>query len=153
MKTKGLTHRKQDCQAIDHYYHLTQILEFVAELDYLVSVLPQTQQTNELIGHAVLTAMKKEAVFVNVGRGNVIHEEALIQALNKGKLAAAVLDVFQEEPLPRYHPFWNTRNLLITSHTAAPSIPEDVTTVFCKNYDKFRQDDLLNYCIDFEQGY
>lgn len=153
MNTKGVTRRKQNCQSIDHYYHLNQIKEFVADLDYLVSVLPHTQQTNELIDYTVLSAMKKEAVIINVGRGNVIHEEALIQALNERNLAAAVLDVFQEEPLPRNHPFWNTRNLLVTSHTAAPSIPEDVATVFCENYHNFRQGDPLNYRIDFEQGY
>lgn len=153
MKTKGLTRQKQDCQAIDHYYDLNQIMDFVTGLDYLVSVLPQTPQTNEIIDQAVLAAMKKEAVIINVGRGNVIHEEALIQSLNGGKLAGAVLDVFQNEPLPRDHLFWNTRNLLITSHTAAPSIPEDVTTIFCENFNKFRQGDPLNYRIDFEQGY
>jgi phosphoglycerate dehydrogenase-like enzyme len=153
MNTRGVTRSKRDCQSIDHYYHLNQIIEFVADLDYLVSVLPHTPQTNELIDHIVLAAMKEQAVIVNVGRGNVIQEEALIQALNKGKLAAAVLDVFQEEPLPVNHPFWNTRNLLITSHTAAPSIPEDVATVFCENYHIFRRGDPLNYRVDFEQGY
>ena len=153
MKTKGMTRGSRDCNLIDHYYHMDEIIEFVSELDYLVSVLPYTPQTDELIDHKVLAAMKKQAVFVNVGRGNVIQEEALVHALNEEKLAAAVLDVFQEEPLPEHHSFWKTRNLLITSHTAAPSIPEDVTTVFCENYHKFRQGNPLNYQVDFERGY
>ncbi len=78
-----------------------------------------------------------QAVVVNAGRGDTLDLDALVSALNSGQLAAAVLDVFPEEPLPPDHVLWRTPRVYITSHTAAPSFPADIVSVFADNYRRF----------------
>jgi phosphoglycerate dehydrogenase-like enzyme len=73
--------------------------------------------------------------------------------LAEGRLAGAVLDVFQEEPLPRDHVFWRTPNLLITSHTAALSVPADIAPVFVENYRRLLRGEPLKHRVDFDLGY
>jgi phosphoglycerate dehydrogenase-like enzyme len=82
-----------------------------------------------------------------------VDEAALAKALNDGKLAAAVLDVFEREPVPREHRFWNTPNLYMTFHTSAISYPEDMTRLFVENYSLYREGKSLKYVVDFERGY
>ena len=90
---------------------------------------------------------------MNPGRGGVVDEPALAAALQEGRLAGAVLDVFQQEPLPAGHVFWRTPNLLITSHTAALSFPQDIAPVFIDNYRRLLRGEPLKYRVDFEQEY
>ena len=80
-------------------------------------------------------------------------EAALVTALNEGKIAAAVLDVFAEEPLPKDHPFWTTPNLFMTFHTSAISYPESITKLFIENYQLYIDGKPLKYQVDFERGY
>jgi phosphoglycerate dehydrogenase-like enzyme len=82
-----------------------------------------------------------------------VDESALIEALNQNKIAGAALDVFEQEPLPKNHPFWRTPNLLMTFHTAAPSLPEDIVNLFLENYELFLEGKPLKYQVDFEKGY
>jgi phosphoglycerate dehydrogenase-like enzyme len=82
-----------------------------------------------------------------------VDEAALLDALNQNKIAGAVLDVFEQEPLPKDHPFWTTPNLLMTFHTAAPSLAEDITNIFIENYELLLEGKLLKYQVDFEKGY
>ena len=129
------------------------MLGFAKGLDYLVSVLPNTSETRHVVDAALLEALPPHAVFVNVGRGSALDESALIRALTMKKIAAAVLDVFEQEPLPKEHPFWNTPNLLITFHTSAPSLPEDIAKLFIENYHRFVNNEELMYRVDFARGY
>ena len=80
-------------------------------------------------------------------------EAALVKALQEGRLAAAVLDVFEQEPVPPEHPFWDTPNLFMTYHTSAVSYPEDITDLFVENYRLFLDGKPLKYAVDFERGY
>jgi phosphoglycerate dehydrogenase-like enzyme len=153
MRTRGYTRSCEDCGSIDQYFHGNNLSLFAADLDYLVSVLPDTSSTENIIDRSVLGAMKKDAILINGGRGNVIDEEALVESLENGNIAGAVLDVFREEPLPSPHPFWNTSNLIITSHTAAVSYSEDIFCLFKENFKNFVQGENLNHLIDFEHGY
>lgn len=153
MKVRGYTRGSETSTQVDKYYHGTDLLKFADGLDYLVSVLPRTNETNRLVDKALLDVLPDHAVFVNVGRGNSVDEAALEHALKQGKLAAAVLDVFEKEPLPSDHPFWDTPNLYMTYHTSAISYPEDITRVFVENYDLYIQGKPLKYLVDFEQGY
>ncbi len=73
--------------------------------------------------------------------------------MQEGRLAGAVLDVFQTEPLPADHVFWRTPNLIITSHTAALSFPKDIAPLFVDNYRRLLRDEPLKYRVDFELGY
>ena len=118
-----------------------------------MSVLPDTPETDHLIDTPVLEAMPRTSLLINVGRGNVIDEQALIRALENGEIGGAVLDVFQEEPLPESHPFWETPNTIITSHTAAMSTPALVAPVFIDNYRRFFEGIPLNHVVNFSKGY
>ena len=80
-------------------------------------------------------------------------ESALVSALKEGKLAAAVLDVFEIEPLPKEHPIWGTPNLYMTFHTSAISYPENLTKLFAENYRLYLEGKPLKYQVDFERGY
>ncbi len=153
MVTYGYSKSATAKTEIDRMFKPEEILDFVDDLDYLVTILPQTPNTNKLIDRTVLKAMKTDAVLINVGRGNVLDERALIEALNSKEIAGAVLDVFQEEPLPQSHPLWNTTGVIITSHKSALTYPEGITPIFIDNYKRFMAREELQYCIDFEKGY
>jgi phosphoglycerate dehydrogenase-like enzyme len=153
MNVRGFTRKSETSSDIDTYYHGSDLLKFVEGLDYLVSVLPRTEETNKLVDANLLNALPSHSIFINIGRGNAVDEPALATALREGKLAAAVLDVFENEPLPQDHPFWTTPNLYMTFHTSAISYPEDITKLFIENYQLYLQDKPLKYVVDFERGY
>jgi len=153
MMVKGFTRSSENSPQVDQYFHGDQLLEFSTGLDYLVVILPRTAHTNKIVDEAVLNALPRHAILINVGRGNVVDEPALAKALNEGRLAAAVLDVFDQEPLPKEHPFWSTPNLYMTYHTSAISYPEDITKVFIENYLLYIAGKPLKYVVDFERGY
>lgn len=153
MTVKGYTRKSETSTDVDAYYHGSGLPDFVADLDYLVSVLPNTPDTNRIVDAALLEALPKRAVFINVGRGSAVDEMALAHALQTGRIAGAVLDVFQTEPLPPEHVLWHAPNVRITCHTAAPSFPRDIVRVFIDNYRLFLQGEPLRYPVDFERGY
>jgi phosphoglycerate dehydrogenase-like enzyme len=93
------------------------------------------------------------AWLINIGRGSTVDETALVAALNSNQLAGAVLDVFNQEPLPTDHPLWHTPNTFITSHTAAISYPPDIASLFIENYPRFLRGEPLYGEVDFQQGY
>jgi phosphoglycerate dehydrogenase-like enzyme len=153
MRVKGYTRRSEESRDVDAYYHGDELAALAADLDYLVSVMPATTLTRHIVNAGFLHALPPRAVFVNPGRGGVVDEEALAAALQEGRLAGAVLDVFQQEPLPADHVFWRTPNLLMTSHTAALSVPEDIAPVFIDNYRRLLRGEPLKHGVDFDQGY
>jgi phosphoglycerate dehydrogenase-like enzyme len=153
MHTSGYSRTRSPRAFIDQMFAPDQLFDFVRDLDYLISVLPATSCTTHLIDSAVFKAMKPEAVLINVGRGNVVDEDALVNALNHKEIAGAVLDVFQQEPLPKPHPFWETAGMIITSHKAALSSPEDIAPLFIDNYRRFAAGKPLEYEVDFSRGY
>ncbi len=153
MTVRGYTKSSETSARVDNYYHGSDLIEFARGLDYLVCVLPRTKDTNKLINADVLNALPSHAIFINVGRGNAVDESALVDSLARGKIAAAVLDVFEQEPLPADHPFWMTPNLQITFHTSALSYPEDIAKIFVENYRLFIADKPLAHRVDFERGY
>lgn len=152
MTVHGYTRANEDSPEVDHWFH-ADLPAFAAGLDYLVCVLPGTAETRRLIDESVLRALPAHALLVNAGRGSVLDESALAAALREGRLAGAALDVFEQEPLPSDHVFWDTPNLFITSHTAAPSFPADIVKVFIENYHRYTAGQPLKYIVDFERGY
>jgi phosphoglycerate dehydrogenase-like enzyme len=153
MNVHGFTRQSETSNDVDRYYHGDELLQFAGGLDYLVSVLPRIRETNKIVDDALLEALPNHAIFINVGRGNSVDEAALVSALKEGKLAAAVLDVFEKEPVPADHPFWDTPNLYMTYHTSAISYPEDITKLFVENYRLYVEGKPLKYVVDFERGY
>jgi len=128
-------------------------LAFSEGLDYLVSVLPQTSQTDNLIDHELLMRLHPGAIVINAGRGNAVVEADLIAALNAGHLRAAVLDVFREEPLPVDDPLWSTSGVHITSHTAGPTPDEAVAEVFGRNLKLYLAGEPLADAVRAGRGY
>lgn len=153
MTVRGYTRASETSLHVDQYYHGDDLLKFVKGLDYLVSVLPRTEDTHKIVDTKLLDALPSHAVFINVGRGNAVDEPALMKVLYEGKLAAAILDVFEQEPLPESHPFWTTPNLYMTFHTSAISSPEEITKLFVENYRLYIEGKPLKYIVDFEKGY
>ena len=137
----------------DHVHPRGELESFLAESNYLVSTLPDTPDTNQLLDDKSLALLPDHAYFVNVGRSNVIDDNALIQSLRSGRLAGAALDVFDAEPLPGDSPLWNTPNLAITAHIAAISHPLLIVPIFVDNYRRYLNEQPLNYVIDFDAGY
>jgi phosphoglycerate dehydrogenase-like enzyme len=153
MKVWGYTRGSETSTQVDKYFHGEEILKFAKGLDYLVTVLPRTTGTDKIVNTDLLNALPERAIFVNVGRGNAVDEAALVNALQHGKIAGAVLDVTEQEPLPQDHPFWNTPNLFLTFHTSAISYPEDIVKLFIENYQLFLAGKPLKYQVEFERGY
>ena len=134
-------------------YQNKELLTFARQSDFVVSLLPDTPHTRGIIDAQVLAALPPSAVLINAGRGNAIVEDDLLHALDTHQIAAAVLDVFEQEPLPDAHPFWQHDKIHITQHTAATSLPEDVVAVFYENYQRYISGLAPNYLIDFDKGY
>ena len=134
-------------------YRSADRLAFAEGLDYLVSVLPQTAQTDNLIDHEVLMRLNPRAIVINAGRGNAVVEADLIKALNAGHLRAAVLDVFREEPLPPNDPLWSTPGVYITSHTAGPTPDEAIGEVFERNLKRYIAGESLADAVLVGRGY
>lgn len=134
-------------------YDRRRLADFLAGLDYLVAVLPHTPETDGLLDHAAFQALPPGAVLVNVGRGSVLDEHALLAALHGGVLRAAVLDVFRQEPLPAQHPFWTAEGVYLTAHISAHSYPADIARIFIMNHGRFRAGEPLRYRLDPARGY
>lgn len=153
MIVRGYTFSSEASSDVDKYYHGNDLLEFAKGLDYLVNILPNTKDTHKIINAELLAALPPHALVINVGRGPAVDEAALLEALSRQKVAGAVLDVYEKEPLPQDHPFWSTPNLHMTFHTAALSLPEDLTRIFIENYNLYNEGKPLKYQVDFEKGY
>jgi phosphoglycerate dehydrogenase-like enzyme len=153
MGVRGYTRASESCPDVGAWYHGSRLLDFARSLDFLVSVLPNTKETRHLVDASLFAQLPAWAVFVNVGRGSVVDEPALVEALETGNLAAAVLDVFEQEPLPPAHPFWSTPNLLMTFHTSAPSFPADLAQLFIENYRRYAKGLSPLHVVDFKKGY
>ena len=121
--------------------------------DYVVGCLPGTDQTQEIFDTDFFQAMKTEALFMNVGRGNSVKEAALVEALYQRQLRCAVLDVFDNEPLEADSPLWNTQHLIMTPHISAPSFTQDIAEIFLDNLNRFANDLPLLHMINQDQGY
>ena len=137
----------------EQVYRESTLEAFLAPLDYLVITLPSTPHTRHLINYARLQQMRSSAVLINVGRGEVVAEQDLIHALKEKMIRGAILDVFEEEPLPAKSPLWKMPNVFITPHNAAFSFPEDITKIFVDNYLRFLKQETLQYVIDLKRGY
>lgn len=121
MTTLGVNRSGKMVEHIDRLYALTELVEALPEADYIISVLPSTNETKDLLQKEHFQAMKNTAVFMNIGRGDLVKEEVLVEAMQKQELAHAILDVFDPEPLEKRHPFWSMENVTVTPHLSSKS--------------------------------
>ena len=125
------------------------------ESDFLVLTLPLTRETAGLIGPAELRQMKEDAFLINVARGGLVDEDALVEAVQSGRLAGAALDVFTQEPLPPDSPLWDEPRIMLTAHNAAHSYEyeERATELFVENLRRYLDGRELLNVHDRERGY
>ena len=116
MRTVGVSDGRQEAPHFDAILPRAKLDEAAAQADFLIVLIPHTKETTDLIGESVFNAMKPSGVLINIARGGVVDEDALIAALRAGKIRGAGLDVFKTEPLPKASPLWDMPNVFITSH-------------------------------------
>jgi phosphoglycerate dehydrogenase-like enzyme len=116
---------RAEALGIDRLYDRGELQQMLAEADCLVVCAPHTPETDGILGRAEFAALKRGAVFVNIGRGALIDEDALLDGLRDGRIAFAALDVFREEPLPAASPFWEMSNVLVNPHSASTVTSEN----------------------------
>lgn len=153
MRVVGLSRCGKPARGFDAVYPAADLHSFLPVADYLVCALPETPETTGLLDAPAFAAVKPGCFLVNVGRGSLVDEKALLAALEDGRLAGAALDVFSEEPLPGSSPLWHAKNTLLTAHVAAKSRPADIAAIFLENFERYRRGETLNYRIDFDAGY
>ena len=129
--------------------------EMMAGVDYLLAAAPLTGETRGLVGAAELARMKPSAVVINVGRGPVIDEAALIAALRDGTIKGAALDVFDKEPLPEGHAFWGLSNVLLSPHCAdhTATWTDEAMQFFLENLGRYESGQPLLNLVDKKSGY
>lgn len=132
-----------------------QLLDFVPEADVVVSALPLTRETKNFVSRAALQRMKPSAYLISIGRGGVVDQAALIEALQSGSIAGAGLDVFETEPLPATSPLWKMDNVIITAHYAGatPRYNERAMAIFLDNLRRYLAGETLRNVIDKKLGY
>lgn len=116
MTVVGISSTLRETKGFDRMVTRDDLVKVAPELDFLVALIPMSADTRNIVGEKVFKAMKPSAYLVNVARGGVVDEPALIKALESGQIAGAALDVFSEEPLPPANPLWKTRNVTIYPH-------------------------------------
>lgn len=127
----------------------------ISQCDYVIVAAPLTPETRGLVGEAEFAAMKPGAVVMNVGRGPVIDEPALIRALSEKRIKGAALDVFDREPLPSGHPFYQMENVLLSPHCADHTADwlDAAMRFFLDNFERYRKREPLLNVVDKQQGY
>jgi phosphoglycerate dehydrogenase-like enzyme len=140
---------------VEKMYGPEQRREMLSRCDYVVVATPLTPETQGMIGVPEFAAMKPTAVIINVGRGPVIDENALIDALANRRIKGAALDVFDEEPLPQGHPFYKLENVLLSPHCAdhTPEWLDNAMQFFLEQFQRYRKGDQLLNVVDKKSGY
>lgn len=131
--------------SVDEIYGPGDLSAVLPEADYLVLATPLTDETRGMIDAEALATLPADAVLVNVGRGEVVVQDALVSALESGHLGGAALDVFEEEPLPEESPLWGREDVLVTPHVAGstPHYWERAAEIFLDNLDRYRAGEPL----------
>lgn len=155
VRVVGLRRSGTAVAEIDHTYSPDSLHTLLAESDYVVLIAPYTPETDTLLDAAAIASMKPGAVLINISRGSLVDEEALIEALQQGRLGGAALDVFRHEPLPADSPFWALPNVLITPHSMSTVVGENdlLVDLFCDNLRRYIDGQPLRNVVDKQRGY
>jgi D-2-hydroxyacid dehydrogenase (NADP+) len=146
MRVVGISSSKRDVASFDRVYGRDELVSAVGEIDFLVVLTPYSRATRHLVDAAVLSAMKPGSYLINVARGGVIDEQALIKVLESGRIAGAALDVFSQEPLPQDNPLWSMKNVIVMPHLAGffEGYADRALPVVEENIRKFLAGDTAN---------
>ena len=153
MHVIGVSRSGERVPAVERVYRPGYLARALAAADFVVIVVPLTKKTRGLIDAEALAAMRPDAWLLNIGRGAVVDEAALLEALRTRRIAGAILDVFPTEPLPPEHPLWELDNVVITPHVAGPSTAEEIAPVFNDNLARWLRGRPLQHVVDRTRGY
>ncbi|UZJ79623.1 D-2-hydroxyacid dehydrogenase [Fictibacillus sp. KU28468] len=157
MRVLGMRHSGKPEEYIDKMYTSDKLHDLLPECDYVAVTLPLTEKTHHLLGQKAFQLMKKSAFFINIGRGDIVVEEEMIEALKSGEIAGAGLDVFETEPLGDNSPLWEMENVIITPHTAGSTqyydqrVIEDILIPNLKEYVNGKTPSIN--AVDYKKGY
>jgi phosphoglycerate dehydrogenase-like enzyme len=157
MKVLGVKRDKRGIVPADVYadelYDQSELGKVLPRAEYLVLIAPHTPETEKMIGEKQLDMLPKGAILINIGRGALIDEPSLIQALQSGHLGGAGLDVFEVEPLPTDSPLWDMPNVIVSPHSGSTSDKENelITDIFCENIKSYLEGRPLINVIDTEK--
>ena len=155
MRVIGTKRTPEPVEGVDEVFPSERLHDVLAQADAVAVTVPLSPATRGLIGAAAFAAMKPNAVFVNVARGAVVDESALVDALRERRIAAAVLDVFETEPLPHDSPLWELENVLITPHVSGstPVYMRKAAEVFARNVRSLEATGELVTGVEVGRGY
>lgn len=152
MRVLGMRRRPEMVPHIDQLYRPERLHQMLAEADYIVLATPLTPQTQGMIDAAAFASMKPEAYLINVARGPIVREDALLDALRSGRIAGAALDVFDQEPLPAESPLWEMENVIVTPHNsgASPHTLERGARIFIESLRRYASGEPLDHLVEFD---
>ena len=153
MTVTGVSRTGRRVPAVGSVYRTGARRRGLARADFVALTVPLTPDTRGLIGARELRAMKPTAWLLNIARGPVVDDPALLQALRARRLAGAILDVFDTEPLPARHPLWGLDNVVITPHISGPSVPDEIAPIFRDNLRRYLAGRPLKHLVDRRRGY
>jgi glyoxylate/hydroxypyruvate reductase A len=152
-KVGGWSRSKKDIDNVVSYSEDSGMKSLILESDYIVNILPLTNDTKGLIDHDFLSNMKKGSYFINIGRGPHVVDADLIASIDAGHLRGAALDVFHSEPLPIESPFWKHSSIIVTPHIASLTHIDSVIPQVVENYMRLVKGELLLNLVDLSKGY
>ncbi|SEC24264.1 glyoxylate/hydroxypyruvate reductase A [Tenacibaculum sp. MAR_2009_124] len=150
---KGWSNSVKNIAGVQSYQGEKGLYHSIEDVDYLINLLPLTKQTENILSKRFMSSLKKGAFLINVGRGEHLVEQDLIQLLDSKHLSGALLDVFREEPLPKEHPFWKHPNITITPHVASLTNVNSAIDIVVENYLRFKNNQELLNIVSLKKGY
>jgi glyoxylate/hydroxypyruvate reductase A len=151
--TAGWSRTPKNLPGIKTFHGADGLMRLLAESDILVNVLPLTRDTRGLLDAKAFAALPKGAYFINMARGGHVVDDGLLAALNSNRLSGAVLDVFNQEPLPADHPYWTHPKVHVTPHIAGATNPRTASPGVIDNIKRLRSGRELLHRIDPKTGY
>jgi len=156
VRTIGCNRSGNDVEYMDEMVSIENVLTVLPDADIVLSILPSTKETYHLLKKEHFEAMKEDAIFMNLGRGDLVEDEVMLEALENGEIGYAILDVFEEEPLPADHPYWKMDNVIISPHVSSHSgkYVERALDVFIPNLRAWiKGDKSPSNPVDMKRGY
>ncbi|MSO92879.1 MAG: D-2-hydroxyacid dehydrogenase [Rhodospirillales bacterium] len=155
MRVLGVRARPVPMQGVEEVVGPERMLDVLKQSDVVIVTVPSTPATRKLIDRRAIAAMKPGCLFINLARGAVVDEPALIEALRNGPIGHAALDVFEKEPLPPESPFWDMENVLVTPHCISDykDIQRAYVELFCDNLGRWLRGEAVFNVVDPERGY
>ncbi len=149
----GVSRSGRPESGVARVYRTRALAAALAVADFVVLTVPLSPATRGLLNAAALAAMKPSAWLINLARGPIVDEDAMIEALRSGRIAGAILDVFDTEPLPPTHPLWTMPNVVVTPHISGPSTPREIAPIFADNLRRYLAGRPLRHVADRRRGY